>query len=105
MTVTTDKPAAKPSREDDPRNPVKRLERLFDPGTCELLTPVDDSGFLAATGLIGGTRAVSYASDATIQAGAMGETGCQVILTAYRRALADGCPIIAPFHSSGARLQ
>jgi acetyl-CoA/propionyl-CoA carboxylase carboxyl transferase subunit len=120
MTVTTDKAAtdkaaipagrlaaapAKAAREDDPRNPVKRLERLFDAGTCELLTPVDDSGFLAATGLIEGTRAVSYASDATIQAGAMGETGCQVILAAYRRALADGCPIIALFHSSGARLQ
>jgi acetyl-CoA/propionyl-CoA carboxylase carboxyl transferase subunit len=96
---------AKPSRDDDPRNPVKRLERLFDPGTCELITPFDDSGFLAATGLIDGTRAVSYASDATIQAGAMGETGCKVILAAYHRALDEGCPVIGLFHCSGARLQ
>ena len=96
---------AKPSREDDPRNPAKRLERLFDAGTAELLTEADDSGFLAAAGLIDGRPTVAYASDATIQAGAMGETGCRVILTAYERALADGCPIIALFHSSGARLQ
>ena len=56
------------------------------PGTTELLTPVDDSGFLAAAGLIDGVRTVAYASDATIQAGAMGATGCQVILAAYEHA-------------------
>jgi len=102
---------AKPAREDtgsdskDGRNPVTRLERLFDAGTTELLTPVGDSGFLAAAGLIDGVRTVAYASDATIQAGAMGATGCQVILTAYEHALAGGHPIVALFHSSGARLQ
>ena len=48
---------------------------------------------------------MSFASDPTIQAGAMGETGCRVILTAYERALALGCPVIGLFHSSGARLQ
>ena len=76
MTATADtqpttKPAAgKPSREDDPRGPLKRLARLFDEGTVELLTPFDDSGFVAAIGLIDGTKAASYASDPTIQGGA-----------------------------------
>jgi acetyl-CoA/propionyl-CoA carboxylase carboxyl transferase subunit len=109
MTATTeDAPApakpAKPSRADDPRGPLKRLAKLFDEGTLELLTPFDDSGFVAAQGSVGGARAVSYASDPTIQGGAMGDEGCKVILVAYEKALADGVPVIGLYHSGGARL-
>ena len=109
MTVTAETPStarasAKPSREDDPRGPLKRLARLFDEGTVELLTPFDDSGFVAATGLINGTKAASYASDPTVQGGAMGSAGCKAILVAYEHALAAGCPVIGLYHSGGARL-
>jgi acetyl-CoA/propionyl-CoA carboxylase carboxyl transferase subunit len=111
VVATPEKPAtadaakpAKPSREDDPRGPIKRLARLFDAGTVELLTPFDDSGFVAAQGLIDGTRACAYASDPTVQGGAMGEEGCKAILVAYEKALADGVPIIGLLHSGGARL-
>jgi acetyl-CoA/propionyl-CoA carboxylase carboxyl transferase subunit len=105
MTVTTtESKPAKPSREDDPRGPLKRLARLFDDGAFELLTPFDDSGFVAAAGLVNGTPATSYASDPTIQGGAMGTAGCKAILVAYDRALAAGCPVIGLFHSGGARL-
>ena len=107
MTVTeTPAPAkpAKPAREDDPRGPLKRLARLFDDGVFELLTPFDDSGFVAATGLVRGTPATAYASDPTIQGGAMGSAGCKAILVAYERALADGVPVIGLLHSGGARL-
>ena len=105
MTVTTtESKPAKPSREDDPRGPLKRLARLFDDGVFELLTPFDDSGFVAAAGLVNGTPATSYASDPTIQGGAMGTAGCKAILVAYDRALAAGCPVIGLFHSGGARL-
>ena len=98
------KPAAKPSREQDPRNPLTRLARLFDAGTVELLTPFDDSGFVAAQGLIDGTRACAYASDPTVQGGAMGDVGCKAILLAYEKALAEDVPVIGLLHSGGARL-
>jgi acetyl-CoA/propionyl-CoA carboxylase carboxyl transferase subunit len=107
MTVTAEKPTAKPAkpaREDDPRNPLKRLARLFDAGTLELLTPFDDSGFVAAQGLVDGTRAMAYASDPTVQGGAMGYEGCKAILVAYEKALAEGAPVIGLYHSGGARL-
>ena len=95
---------AKPSRQDDPRNPLKRLAKLFDSGTVELLTPFDDCGFVAAQGLIEGTQACAYASDPTVQGGAMGDSGCKAILVAYEKALADGVPVIGLLHSGGARL-
>jgi acetyl-CoA/propionyl-CoA carboxylase carboxyl transferase subunit len=105
--TTTDQRAAKPTidPETDPRNPRLRLERLFDEGTLELITAQDDSGMLAGVGRIDGTPASAFASDATIQGGAMGTAGCAVILQAYERALADGCPVIGLWHSGGARLR
>ncbi len=95
---------ARPSREQDPRNPLGRLAKLFDAGTVELLTPFDDSGFVAARGLIDGTRACAYASDPTVQGGAMGDVGCKAILLAYEKALAEDVPVIGLLHSGGARL-
>ena len=97
-------PTGRPAREDDPRGPLKRLAELFDEGAFELLTPFDDSGFVAAVGRVDGARAAAYASDPTVQGGAMGTAGCKAILVAYDRALAAGCPVIGLFHSGGARL-
>jgi acetyl-CoA/propionyl-CoA carboxylase carboxyl transferase subunit len=96
---------ARPDRAGDPRNPRLRLEALFDPASVELLTAVDDSGMLAAHGTVDGTPVVAFASDATIQGGAMGLDGCRVILAAYERALTAGRPIIGLWHSGGARLR
>jgi len=89
----------------DPRTPRLRLELLLDPGTVELITPEDDSGFLAAVGETGGAPVVAFAADARFQGGAMGIAGCRVILAAYDRALADGVPVIGLWHSGGARLR
>ena len=36
-----------------PRDPIVRLEALFDPGTLDLITPDDGAGAIAGTGLIG----------------------------------------------------
>ena len=91
-------------KEEDPRNPRTRLADLLDDGSLELLTPEDDSGFLAAVGTVDGTPVVAFCSDATIQGGAMGIDGCQVILQAYERALADQVPVVGLWHSGGARL-
>ena len=61
-------------------------------------------GMLAGHGLVNGTHAVAFASDATVMGGAMGAEGCKVILAAYARALADEIPVIGLWHSGGARL-
>ncbi|GAB3588975.1 acyl-CoA carboxylase subunit beta [Calidifontibacter terrae] len=90
--------------EKDPRNPRKRLEAFFDEGSVELLTEQDTSGALTAIGTVAGSPAVAFASDATIQGGAMGVEGCKAILVAYRRALADQIPVVGLWHSGGARL-
>ena len=89
----------------DPRKPRFRLERLFDEGSLEALTAEDDSGMLAGTGRIEGADAVAFASDPTVQGGAMGEAGCRVVLTAYERALAHGVPVLGLWASGGARLR
>jgi len=91
-------------RDEDPRNPNKRLRALFDDGTFVALTADGDSGMLAGHGLIEGSHAVAFASDATIMGGAMGSEGCKVILAAYARALADEIPVVGLWHSGGARL-
>jgi acetyl-CoA/propionyl-CoA carboxylase carboxyl transferase subunit len=87
------------------RDPEARLAALFDPGTVRLLTPHDDSGAVAASGQIGGTLAVGFASDPKMQGGAMGTAGCAAIVAAYEEALAQGAPVIGLWHSGGARLR
>ncbi|GAA4114578.1 acyl-CoA carboxylase subunit beta [Nocardioides fonticola] len=108
MTATVNAPApaaaAKPPREDDPRHPLHRLAALLDPGTLELISPVDDSGMIAAVGAVRGTRVVAFCSDPTVMGGAMGDVGCRVVVDAYHRALIERVPIIGLWHSGGARL-
>ena len=89
----------------DPRNPKVRMAALFDPGSFMIITAEDDSGMLAGAGRVDGTPAVAFASDPSVQGGAMGSAGCKVILAAYARALADNCPVIGLWHSGGARLR
>lgn len=96
--------ATKVPREEDLRNPHRRLAALFDEGTVELISDDDLSGMLAATGTINGTRAVSFCSDATVMGGAMGDEGCKVVVKAYERAMIDSVPIVGLWHSGGARL-
>ena len=87
------------------RDPMARLGALFDEGTVELLLPADDSGVLVSEGLIGGKRAVAFASDPKVQGGALGGAGCAAIVTAYDRALETGAPVLGLWHSGGARLR
>jgi acetyl-CoA/propionyl-CoA carboxylase carboxyl transferase subunit len=87
-----------------PRDPVVRLEALFDPGSLDLITEDDGSGAIAGTGLIHGTGAVAFASDPRTQGGAMGEAGCAAIVAAYDEAVTRGVPVIGLWASGGARL-
>jgi acetyl-CoA/propionyl-CoA carboxylase carboxyl transferase subunit len=87
------------------RDPMARLEALFDPGSVQLLLPQDTSGILAGEGLIDGVTAVAFASDPRIQGGALGSAGCAAVVMAYDRALEIGAPILGLWHSGGARLR
>ena len=106
MTVTQPDaaaaPVAAPPKPD--RDPENRLRALFDLGTMRLLAPRDDSGVLAARGLIDGTPAVSFATDATKMGGAMGTEGCEHIVDAIDLAVRERVPVIGLWHSGGARL-
>jgi acetyl-CoA/propionyl-CoA carboxylase carboxyl transferase subunit len=113
MTVRSDprpqaerKPAKKPKppREQDSRNPNKRLAAFFDEDSLELITEDDGSGMLAAVGTVEGAHVVAFCSDATVMGGAMGHDGCKVVVKAYERAISDGSPIVGLWHSGGARL-
>ena len=81
------------------------MEALLDPGSFTAITTPDDSGMLAAVGRVEGAPVVAFASDPTVQGGAMGTAGCKVILAAYARALADNVPVVGLWHSGGARLR
>lgn len=89
----------------DPRSPRVRLEAFFDPGSFEPITPEDDRGVLAGVGTVNGAGVVAFATDPTVQGGAMGNDGCRAIVTAYDRAFADSCPVVGIWHSGGARLR
>ena len=93
-----------PATEIDPRDPVLRLEKLFDPDTMELLQPRDDSGVVAARGRVNGSSATAFCTDATVMGGAMGSAGCRYIVDTIDTAVRERVPVIGLWHSGGARL-
>jgi acetyl-CoA/propionyl-CoA carboxylase carboxyl transferase subunit len=104
MTQTAAAKPARLPREEDPRNPNRRLAALLDPGSLKLISADAGSGMLAATGTVNGSPVVAFCSDATVMGGAMGVGGCEVVVQAYRRAMVDRVPILGIWHSGGARL-
>jgi len=89
----------------DPRSPRARLTAFFDGGEFTLITPEDDRGVVAAVGRTHGAHVVAFATDPTVQGGAMGSEGCRAIVTAYDRAFADSAPVVGLWFSGGARLR
>jgi acetyl-CoA/propionyl-CoA carboxylase carboxyl transferase subunit len=89
----------------DPRTPVARLTRFFDDDTFTMFAAPDRSGVVAGQGLVDGNEVVAFASDATVQGGAMGRDGCARIVHAIESAARMGVPVIGIWHSGGARLQ
>lgn len=102
--MTTIAPARHQETATDPRDPLGRLQRFFDPGTVLPLHPRDKSGVLAAVGEVDGVRTVAYCSDATVMGGAMGVEGCKRIVDAIDTAIESGVPVVGLWHSGGARL-
>ncbi|OLB64112.1 MAG: propionyl-CoA carboxylase subunit beta [Actinobacteria bacterium 13_2_20CM_2_72_6] len=101
MTTT---PLAKDESAVDYRDPEVRLRALFDQGTMRLLAQRDDSGALAARGLIDGTPAVAFATDGTRMGGALGAEGCRHIVDSIDTAVRERVPVVGLWHSGGARL-
>ncbi|MEU1549656.1 carboxyl transferase domain-containing protein [Nocardia sp. NPDC005745] len=102
MTIIA--PALHQETATDPRDPLGRLQRFFDPGTILPLHPRDKSGVLAAIGEVDGVRTVAYCSDATVMGGAMGVEGCKHIVDAIDTAIDSAVPVVGLWHSGGARL-
>jgi acetyl-CoA/propionyl-CoA carboxylase carboxyl transferase subunit len=101
--VTTT-PVASDTSTVDHRDPEVRLRALFDQGSLRLSMPRDDSGVLWARGEIDGTPAIAFATDATRMGGAMGTEGCRHIVDAIDGAVRERVPVLALWHSGGARL-
>ncbi len=62
-------------------------------------------GVVVARGFVGNTAVLAFASDPTVQGGALGSEGCRAIAAVTDRAVAEGCPVIGVWHSGGARLR
>ena len=99
--MTDDDCSARPRRVDDvdrgavdPRNPRRPAGgRSSTPGTFAAdHAPRTTAGCSPAIGRIDGVPVVAFARDATVQGGAMGTAGCEVIVAAYDRALAERLP-------------
>jgi acetyl-CoA/propionyl-CoA carboxylase carboxyl transferase subunit len=89
----------------DLKDPELRISKLMDNEKFNLIMPRDKSGVVAATGKIKGNKVVVFASDPSIQGGALGPEGALAIVQAYKLAIAKSLPIIGIWHSGGARLR
>lgn len=87
------------------KDPEVRIAKLLDDGQFQLITNRDKSGMIAASGKIKGNEVIVFASDPTVQGGALGPEGAAVIVKAYEVALSKSLPIIGIWHSGGARLR
>src|SRR5207248_2262111 len=92
------------ARPRDPRDPWYRIDSLCDEGSVRTLHAPAGSGVVTATGRVHDVEVVVFASDPTVQGGAMGHEGCRTIAAAYDVALSRGAPVIGIWHSGGARL-
>lgn len=85
----------------DRRPHVARLDALLD--TWDVVLDVD--GAVVGAGRIGGTYVVAFATDPTVQGGAMGVDGCRAIVAATDLAVERDLPVVGLWHSGGARLR
>lgn len=80
---------------------VQRLDALLD--GWELVEQV--CGVVVAAGTIRGTQVIAFATDPSVQGGALGVEGCGAISRATDLALLRAVPVIGIWHSGGARLR
>jgi acetyl-CoA/propionyl-CoA carboxylase carboxyl transferase subunit len=85
-------------------SPEERLATLSDPGSLHL-DATAGSGVRSGVAQVCGVRTGLFACDPRVGGGALGEQGCDVIVSAVRRAARDACALVGVWHSGGARLQ
>jgi acetyl-CoA/propionyl-CoA carboxylase carboxyl transferase subunit len=91
-------------RQRDPRDPWLRLEQLCDAHSVRTLHATGGTGVVTAVGRIDGGEVVVFATDPTVQGGALGADGCAAIVAAYAVAMRERMPVVGVWHSGGARL-
>jgi acetyl-CoA/propionyl-CoA carboxylase carboxyl transferase subunit len=78
-----------------------RLHSLLD-----LSSPhADVAGVVVMSGTVSGTPVIAFATDSSVQGGALGVDGCRAIADATDLAVRRGVPILGIWHSGGARLR
>ena len=85
------------------RDPLGRLTALCESHTMALQAAGDGAAW--GIGRLDGTRAVVFATDPRVQGGALGVTGCALIVEAYEHAMTHDLPVVGVWHSGGARLK
>lgn len=86
-----------------PAVPAERLEALAD---GESLHDVRvETGVVTARARIDGVPAAVFATDPSLQGGALGHAAGRSVADAILRALRDRAPVVGIWHSAGARLQ
>jgi acetyl-CoA/propionyl-CoA carboxylase carboxyl transferase subunit len=80
---------------------VQRLEQLLD----DAVVVEHADGVVVARGCIGSSPVLAFATDATVQGGALGEESCRAITAATDAAVRERIPVVGVWHSGGARLR
>jgi len=101
-----------PASSAEPAAPQLRT-RPTDPAVLQRLGALLDrwevheetDGVTVATGAIRGTEVLAFATDASVQGGALGGDGCRAIADATDLARSRGIPIVGVWQSGGARLR
>ena len=78
-----------------------RLDALLD--HWDLVEAAD--GVVVGRGMVGDSEVLAFATDATVQGGALGEASCQAIAAVTDCAVAERLPVVGIWHSGGARLR
>jgi len=90
--------------EPDPRSPLPRLDRLFDPLSFEVTAAGGGIDVVVARGRVEGVPAVAFCTDGSRQGGALGLAEADRIVAAIDLAVREDCPVIGLWHCGGARL-
>ena len=88
----------------DLRSPHGRLAALLDESRPVILHEEPGSGVVTALGTVDGVCVAAFATDASVQGGALGADGCRVIADLYDTAIAEQHAVVGIWHSGGARL-
>ena len=97
MTSMLTKPVQAPSA----AQARTRLDHLLDDGVVS----EQADGVVVSRGRVGDTEVLAFATDATVQGGALGIDGCRAIAAVTHRAIVEKVPVVGIWHSGGARLR